>query len=137
MYISPRTSISISLFIFKGIVLIVLTFSVISSPTTPSPLVAPLTNLPFSYIKDTDNPSILSSHTYSGIIPLFLILSSKSLISFSLNTLLKLIIGILCVIFLNSSNTLPPTLLVGESSLAYSGYFSSNKNNSLKYLSYS
>ena len=37
-----------------------------SSPTTPSPLVAALFKTPCSYFKDTDKPSILSSHTYLG-----------------------------------------------------------------------
>ena len=42
----------------------VLTLWVIFSPTTPSPLVAALTNLPCSYSRETDKPSIFNSQTY-------------------------------------------------------------------------
>ena len=47
---SPLTSISLGKFLFEiflGISLIVARFSVISSPSFPSPLDKPLTNLPF------------------------------------------------------------------------------------------
>ena len=95
MNISPRTSISTSSFNFSGITFIVLTLWVISSPTVPSPLVAALTNFPFSYNKDTDNPSIFSSHIYSGVIPSFFILSSNVINSSSEKTSDNDIIGIL------------------------------------------
>ena len=84
-----------SFFNFKGTVLIVFTLLVISSPTIPSPLVDAEISSPCSYVSDTDNPSILSSQTYSGLIPSFFILASNYLISDSLNTLLSDIIGIL------------------------------------------
>ena len=48
----------------RGEVLIVLRFSVTSSPTLPSPLVEPLWNSPSTYSNETDNPSILCSTTY-------------------------------------------------------------------------
>ena len=51
---------SIFLFIRIGTVLMVLTLFVISSPTTPLPRVAARLNTPFSYLRDTDNPSILA-----------------------------------------------------------------------------
>ena len=108
MNISPRTSISISFLNLRGIAFIVLTLLVISSPVTPSPLVAPLTNLPFSYNKDTDSPSIFNSHIYCGKIFSFFILLSKSIISLSLNTSEILIIGILCVTFSKPSIIFPP-----------------------------
>ena len=75
---------NISSFILCGTVLIVLTLFVISSPTTPSPRVAALLKIPFSYFNETDKPSILSSHTYLGVIPSFLIRESKRTISFGL-----------------------------------------------------
>ena len=46
---------------FMGMERIVLKFSVTSSPTTPSPLVAPRTNMPFSYSSATERPSTLGS----------------------------------------------------------------------------
>ena len=61
MKTSPRTVISISFFNFCGIVLIVLTFPVTSSPTCPLPLVAPSTKIPFSYFNAHDKPSIFVS----------------------------------------------------------------------------
>ena len=63
---SPRTIISIFSFNSFGIVFIVFKFSVISSPTCPLPLVAPLINFPFLYSRLTDNPSILVSTTNFG-----------------------------------------------------------------------
>ena len=115
----------------------VLTLWVIFSPTTPSPLVAALTNLPCSYSRETDKPSIFNSQTYWGLMPSFFILSSKFTTSLSLKTSLNDIIGILWVTFLKESRTSPPTLFVGESSLANSLYFCSSSSNSRKYLSYS
>ena len=105
----------------SGTVFMVFTLLVISSPTTPSPRVAALTNLPFSYCKDTLKPSIFNSHTYFGFIPSFFILSSKLIISLSLNTFDKDNIGILCVTFSNPSKTFPPARCVGESALFISG----------------
>ena len=79
---SPRTIISTSSFNFLGICGIVFKFSVISSPTSPLPLVAPLTKIPFLYSRLTDKPSIFVSTTYfKGIFfssATFLTLSSKS-----------------------------------------------------------
>ena len=60
---APRTIISTSSVNFCGIVFTVFKLSVISSPTNPFPLVAPLTKIPFLYSKLTDKPSILVSTT--------------------------------------------------------------------------
>ncbi len=67
-------------------VLITLRLFVISSPTSPSPLVAPLTNKSFSYIKEIPAPSNLGSTEYSTLSsPVSsLTLLSKSLKSASL-----------------------------------------------------
>ena len=50
-----------------GISLIVFKFSVISSPSFPSPLDKPVTNLPSLYNKDADIPSILGSALYVSL----------------------------------------------------------------------
>ena len=63
---SPRTIILIFSFNFLGMFFIVFRFSVTSSPTSPFPLVAPLTNSPFLYSRLTDNPSIFVSTTNFG-----------------------------------------------------------------------
>ena len=63
MNTSPRTVIvtfSVSSF---GIFFIVFKFSVTSSPTSPFPLVEPLTNIPSLYSNDAVNPSIFVSTT--------------------------------------------------------------------------
>jgi len=62
---SPRTSTSgggESVSSFRGIDEMRRTFSVTSSPTTPSPRVAADTSTPFSYRRLRARPSILSSH---------------------------------------------------------------------------
>ena len=61
----------------KGMLFIVLALWVISSPVTPSPLVAALTNFPFLYTRETERPSILSSATYLGFGTTFFIRSSN------------------------------------------------------------
>ena len=45
------------------------TFTVMSSPVVPSPRVAARMSRPFSYVNATDEPSIFSSHTSSGMLP--------------------------------------------------------------------
>ena len=138
---SPRTTMSIGSFSFLGIVFIVFKFSVTSSPTTPSPLVAPLTNTPFLYSKAADKPSILVSTTYSNFVlfslAAFFILSSKSLTSSKENTSCKLCKGISCVTFLKPFFILAPTFCVGESSLINSGYSFSIPLSSFISMSYS
>src|SRR5690349_23108301 len=42
---------------------------VTSSPMTPSPRVAPSTNLPSAYLSSIETPSILGSITYAGASP--------------------------------------------------------------------
>ena len=65
IYTSPRTIKRAGAFSsFCGRFRNVLKFSVTSSPTVPSPLVAPRTKTPFSYSKDMDSPSIFGSTTY-------------------------------------------------------------------------
>ena len=62
IYTSPRTiNLGGALGIVIGIENIVFRFSVTSSPTTPSPRVAPRINLPFSYSRATERPSIFGS----------------------------------------------------------------------------
>ena len=51
----------------SGILLIVFRFKVIFSPVDPLPLVAPLTNIPFSYSKETANPSNFNSQAISNL----------------------------------------------------------------------
>ena len=91
---SPRTVILIFSFISFGICLIVFRFSVTSSPICPFPLVAPCTNIPFSYFRAVDNPSIFVSTTYfsSSLFSsdTFLTLVSKSLSSSNENISCKL-----------------------------------------------
>ena len=52
-------------FIVFGISLIVLRFSVISSPSMPSPLERPVAKIPFLYVKEAEIPSIFGSVLYS------------------------------------------------------------------------
>ena len=68
MNTSPLISISSGKFfetIRLGISFIVFKFSVMSSPSFPSPLDRPVVNLPFLKIKDAEIPSILGSALYS------------------------------------------------------------------------
>ena len=51
----------------KGIVEIVLILVVISSPVFPSPRVAALVKIPFSYLNEIAFPSIFNSHISSGL----------------------------------------------------------------------
>ena len=113
----------------------VFTLLVISSPTTPFPLVDAVISFPFLYCKLTDRPSIFNSHTYCGEYPSFWILFSKFMISSSLNTSSIDNIGMVWFTLSNPFKTVPPTLLVGLSSFFKSGYSISNSINSLKYLS--
>ena len=53
--------------IFFGISFIVFKFSVINSPSYPSPLDSPVSKIPFLYVKDAEIPSILGSTLYSKI----------------------------------------------------------------------
>ena len=99
----------------------VLTLLVMFSPINPFPRVAADINTPFSYLRETDNPSIFNSQTYLGSIFSSLILLSNMIISSSLNTSAKDIIGMLCVTLSNLSNITPPIFVVGESSLFHSG----------------
>ena len=64
MKTSPRTVISIFSFNSIGIVFTVFKLFVTSSPTSPFPLVAPLTNFPSLYSSADDKPSIFVSTTY-------------------------------------------------------------------------
>ena len=64
---SPLISISLGKSLFKillGISLIVARLSVISSPSLPSPLDSPLLNLPSTYVREAEIPSILGSALY-------------------------------------------------------------------------
>ena len=69
MYTSPLISMFLgksSKFIFLGISAIVLRFSVITSPSLPSPLDKPKTKFPSLYVRDADIPSIFGSTEYSN-----------------------------------------------------------------------
>ena len=87
-----------------GIVFTVFKFCVTSSPTSPFPLVAPLTNFPATYSNAADKPSILVSTTYCGFsIPFssacFFTLSSNASISSKSKTSCKLCKGTSCSTF--------------------------------------
>ena len=115
----------------KGIVEIVLILVVISSPVFPSPRVAALVKIPFSYLNEIAFPSIFNSHINSGL-PTFLIFLFSELInflilayhastSFTLKALSRLKRGILCSTFLNPLEGIPPNLCEGLSSVIKDG----------------
>ena len=99
----------------------------ISSPVFPSPRVAALVKIPFSYVSATAFPSIFNSHISSGLstslISLFsefinlLILAYHASNSFKLKALSRLKRGILCSTFLNPLEGIPPNLWEGLSSV--------------------
>ena len=55
-----------------------LTFSVMFSPTLPSPRVAATTSLPAVYLRESERPSIFNSQMYSGFGMILRTRSSKS-----------------------------------------------------------
>ena len=117
---SPRTVMSILSLISIGIVFTVFKFCVTSSPTSPFPLVAPLTNFPSLYSSAEDKPSIFVSTTYlTLLIPFSFAFSSilwqNSSTSSKLKISCKLWSGTSCVTFSNPSFTCPPTFCVNES----------------------
>ena len=140
MYISPRTTSRRTVcFRRSGIVFIVLTFAVTFSPTKPSPRVAPVTSRPFSYVSDTESPSIFFSTTKltSSSGKDSMILRQNCFTSSSENTLSRLCRGMTCVNFSKPSDTAPPTRCVGESGVMSSGCAVSRDTSSLYKASYS
>ena len=98
----------------KGISFIVLKLSVISSPTVPSPRVAPTTNEPFSYLNDADTPSIFGSETISMSRAIskdrnFVTRNKKSLTSVSSKALASDNIGSRCVTLEKAGDGVAPT----------------------------
>ena len=90
-----------------------------SSPSNPSPLERPLSNLPFTYVKEAEIPSIFGSALYSIIFLSFklkklTIFFSKFIKSSSLKALPNDNIGTLCLNFWKFFEGLNPTDLVGE-----------------------
>ena len=105
--------------IVKGTPLIVLMFSVISSPNNPLPLVAATVSSPFSYNKLADKPSIFGSATYSitvlsliirkFFIPSFHETTSSLFFAFCMES-----IGSECLTLPNFSDGSAPTLRDGD-----------------------
>ena len=122
-----------------GIVRIVRRFGVMSSPTRPSPRVAPRTKRPCSYKSAMPRPSILGSHTYVKAAPGSarpiraansrrssgeVALSSESMASW-------------CSTDLKTSVGAPPTRWVGLSAVTRSGKLASSARSSRMRASYS
>ena len=138
IYTSPRTQrYGIGSVSSRGMLLMVFRFSVTSSPTNPSPRVAPLTNLPSRYIKETESPSILGSTEYSASPRMASVLVMKSASPSYENTSVRLPICTVCVNFSNLSSALPPTRFVGDVGESNSGYAASRSPSSLNIASYS
>ena len=98
-------------------------FPVTSSPIFPSPRVTARTRTPFSYVTESDRPSILGSATYErGVSPSCRrTRTSNSRTSSSLYVFSRLNIGSLWVTDGNSERGAPPTRWVGESGVMSSG----------------
>ena len=103
-------------------------FWVTSSPTVPSPLVAPCTNVPFSYVRFTAKPSIFSSHTRSNSASSIRFFERRYQASNSsrLKALPKLNMGCVCCTWVKPSDGASPTRWVGESVVISSGCCSSS-----------
>ena len=125
----------------NGIVEIVLILVVISSPVFPSPRVAALVKIPFSYLSEIALPSIFNSHINSGFLTALIALLSELINlltfayhaanSFTLKALSRLKRGILCSTFLNPLEGIPPNLWEGLSSVIKDGWIFSISINSL------
>ena len=113
----------------RGMEGMVLRFSVTSSPTWPSPRVAPRTKRPFSYSSATDNPSTLGSTSYSTPpVRASWTRWPKSASSSKENTSWRLSRGTRWWTSAKPSATLPPTRWVGESGVISSGYLASSSS---------
>ena len=113
----------------RGMEGMVFKFSVTSSPTWPSPRVAPRTKRPFSYSRATDRPSTLGSTSYStpsGRASRTRWSNSSS--SSTENTSWRLSRGTRWCTSWKPSATLPPTRWVGESGVISSGYLASSSS---------
>ena len=111
----------------RGTDLTVLRFRVTSSPTVPLPRVAPLTSMPFSYVKATARPSYFSSQTMSKASVSSRVATRRchATSSSSLNALPRLSIGTGCSACTKLSAGSAPTRWVGESGVTSSGFASS------------
>ena len=126
IYTSPRTSRKSGASGSScGMSLMVMMFSVTSSPTTPSPRVEPRTSWPMRYSRLTDRPSILASTTYSGRMPASRTRVSNSRSSSNENASCRLSILTAWVTLLNLLLAVPPTCCVGELAVTSSGYSAS------------
>ena len=119
IYTSPRTISREGAFSrVMGTERMVLIFSVTSSPTFPSPRVAPRTSFPSTYSRATDSPSIFGSTENAVPGSADSVFSRKSFSSSMLNTSCRLMSGTGWATSSNWLRTDPPTRLVGESSRA-------------------
>ncbi len=109
---------------------IVRMFGVTSSPVRPSPLVAALTSAPSRYTRSIASPSIFSSHRYGPAPPSRAARSDQPPRSSSANTLSRLSSRSRCSTGVNSVETVPCTVCVGESGVRRSGYRSSSVRSS-------
>ncbi len=137
-YTSPRTSRKSGRplpFSWFGMLLMVLTFGVTSSPVRPSPRVAPRTSRPFSYTRSSASPSTLSSHRNPDSASSAAVASRSSrfaqdAISSAENALSRLSIRAGCWTGVNRVEIALPTFCVGESGVRRSGYCSSSFSSS-------
>jgi hypothetical protein len=136
MYTSPRTSISLGTAfprIRNGIAEIVRRLTVTSSPSSPSPRVAPRTKTPSSYVRLIASPSIFGSSTNAtgSSVPRRFVTSSAHLrIASSVVTFSSEPIGVRWRTFWNLSDGGAPTRWVGESGVTSSGCSSSSATSS-------
>ena len=134
---SPCTSTTPLYSIDSGTHLMVLTCWVTSSPSTPLPLVAALSNLPSLYSKLIVNPSNLYSSEHFGIKPHALtslsIQADKASFVWHLSREYSLP---RCLTLLKPLSMTSPTRLVGELSSAYPNSLSNDMSSSYS-LSYS
>ena len=114
-------------------------FGVTSSPSRPSPRVAPRVKTPFSYRSATPRPSTLGSQTYVNATPgsTRLIRASNSRRSASLVAFSSDSIGARCATVAKASAICPATRCVGESAVTSSGCRDSSSRSSRTSASYS
>ena len=104
-----------------GMERMVFRFSVTSSPTRPSPRVAPRMNFPSRYSSATDRPSTLGSTVYAPSGAASRTLASNSPSSSMEKTSCRLSRGTGCSTFSNWLIAWPPTRFVGDNGDASSG----------------
>ncbi len=130
-YTSPSATRVIGRVSVIGTDLMVRILCVTSSPITPSPRVDAVTRMPFSYVKTTFNPSILSSRSYAGTMPLtFRTRSSNARTSSCEKASLNDHCGTACCTFLRNGIAPPIMRPVTELGSASSGYCFSSSTSS-------